>query len=64
MQHQPETDLAEYYRAQAAVFRLIDPAGLGRFRVLGLAKGMGERPTAMGWERLDVARELRTLSFG
>lgn len=64
MQYQPETDLAEYYRAQAAVFRLIDPAGLGRFRVLGLAKGMGEAPTGLGWQRLDVAEELRTLSFG
>jgi SAM-dependent MidA family methyltransferase len=64
MQHQPETDLAEYYRAQAAVFRLIDPSGLGRFRVLGLAKGMGEAPSALGWQRLDVAHELRTLTFG
>jgi SAM-dependent MidA family methyltransferase len=64
MQHQPEADLAEYYRAQAAVFRLIDPAGLGRFRVLGLAKGMGDAPSALGWRRLDVAGELRTLTFG
>lgn len=64
MQYQPDTDLAEYYRAQAAVFRLIDPAGLGRFRVLGLAKGMGESPAALGWRRLDVAGELRTLTFG
>lgn len=64
MQYQPETDLAEYYRAQAAVFRLIDPAGLGRFRVLGLAKGMGDAPAALGWQRLDVAGELRTLTFG
>lgn len=64
MQSQPETDLAEYYRAQAAVFRLIDPAGLGRFRVLGLAKGMGEAPTALGWQWMDVARELRELRLG
>jgi SAM-dependent MidA family methyltransferase len=64
MQHQPETDLADYYRAQAAVFRLIDPAGLGRFRVLGLAKGIDEAPSALGWQRLDVAQELRTLTFG
>lgn len=64
MQYQPETDIAEYYRAQAAVFRLIDPAGLGRFRVLGLAKALGEHPTALGWRTLDVAGDLRTLTFG
>lgn len=62
MQSQPETDLAEYYRAQQATFRLIDPAGLGRFRVLGLAKGMGEAPSALGWRQLDVATELRDLT--
>ena len=50
--------------AQAAVFRLIDPAGLGRFRVLGLAKGMSDAPTALGWRGMDVAGELRTLGFG
>ena len=54
----------EHARAQAAVFRLIDPAGLGRFGVLGLAKGMGEEPTALGWHRMDVAGELRALDFG
>lgn len=64
MQYQPETDLAEYYRAQQATFRLIDPAGLGRFRVLGLAKGMGDAPTGLGWQAMDVAQELRTLRFG
>ena len=38
LQRRPDLDAAEYYRAQAAVFRLIDPAGLGRFRVLALQK--------------------------
>lgn len=61
LQQQPDTEMAEYYRAQAAVFRLIDPAGLGRFRVLGLAKGMGERPKALGWQPLDIAHEIRNL---
>lgn len=62
MQADPHGDLAEYYRAQAAIFRLIDPAGLGRFRVLGLAKAFGDAPSALGWQTLDVARELRSLS--
>lgn len=61
MQEDPSGDLAEYYRAQAAVFRLIDPAGLGRFRVLGLARGFGDSPAALGWEQLDIVRELRHL---
>lgn len=29
-----------YYRAQSAVYRLIDPGGMGRFRVLGLSRGV------------------------
>jgi SAM-dependent MidA family methyltransferase len=61
LQQQPDVDVTEYLRAQSAVFRLIDPAGLGRFRVLGLAKGMGEQPQALGWQCLDIAHELRTL---
>lgn len=47
LQRQPDTAIEEYYRAQAAVFRLIDPAGMGRFRVLGLAKAApGSAPLA------------------
>lgn len=38
LQRQPDLRIDEYYRAQAAVFRLIDPVGLGRFRVLALQK--------------------------
>lgn len=55
LQTEPDTSLAEYYRAQAAVFRLIDPAGLGRFRTLGFAKAtddidlMGFTPMDIGW---------------
>jgi SAM-dependent MidA family methyltransferase len=61
MQGDPHGDLAEYLRAQQAVYRLIDPAGLGRFRVLGLAKGFGPAPSALGWRTLDIARDLREL---
>ncbi|HEU0163904.1 MAG TPA: SAM-dependent methyltransferase, partial [Thermomicrobiales bacterium] len=39
-QHDGETSIDEYYQAQAAVLRLIDPGGMGRFRVLGLSKGV------------------------
>ncbi len=48
-QRDPTTDTEEYYRAQAAVFRLIDPAGLGRFRVLGLAKDAPGEPPLRGF---------------
>lgn len=38
MQGDAEVSLDEYYQTQAAVLRLIDPGGMGRFRLLGLAK--------------------------
>ena len=38
MQQEEGITLEDYYKAQAAVMRLIDPAGMGRFRLLGLAK--------------------------
>jgi SAM-dependent MidA family methyltransferase len=49
--YQTETGVTidDYYRAQAAVFRLIDPAGMGRFRVLGLAKGAPVDPPLCGF---------------
>lgn len=73
LQTEPDTSLEEYYRAQAAVFRLIDPAGLGRFRVLGLARGMGDHPELMGFTPMDIGsslpdtdveRETRTIRYG
>ena len=42
LQGDGETSFDGYLQAQAAVLRLIDPGGLGRFRVLGLAKGWPE----------------------
>ena len=59
LQTTPGVALEDYYGAQAAVFRLIDPAGLGRFRVLGLARGMGERPEALGFTAPDLPPGLR-----
>ncbi|HWK81885.1 MAG TPA: SAM-dependent methyltransferase [Thermomicrobiales bacterium] len=38
MQQEDGVSLDDYYQTQAAVLRLIDPGGMGRFRVLGLAK--------------------------
>ncbi len=35
---EPETTAADYYAAQAAVLRLIDPGGMGRFGVLAMAR--------------------------
>jgi len=59
LQGTPGVALDEYYGAQAAVFRLIDPAGLGRFRVLGLARDMGQRPEALGFTAPDLPPGLR-----
>ena len=38
MQADPETGMSEYLATQAVVMRLIDPGGLGRFRVLVMAR--------------------------
>lgn len=61
LQQQPDTGLDEYYRAQAATMRLIDPVGLGRFRVLGLARDLGDVPTAIGFAPTTFADELANL---
>ncbi|MGN6032131.1 MAG: class I SAM-dependent methyltransferase [Thermomicrobiales bacterium] len=44
MQQEDDASLDDYYQAQAAVLRLIDPGGMGRFRVLGLAKDAPTEP--------------------
>ncbi len=59
LQQQPDIDMAEYYRAQAAVLRLIEPAGLGRFRVVGLMKDVPEEPPLMGFAPVDLPEALR-----
>jgi SAM-dependent MidA family methyltransferase len=59
LQRDPEPDVAEYYRAQAAVMRLIDPGGLGRFRVVGLAKDGPLAPLPTGFTPPDLPASLR-----
>lgn len=54
LRNEPGIAIEEYYRAQAAVFRLIDPAGMGRFRVLGLAKGAPLDPPLCGFGGADL----------
>jgi SAM-dependent MidA family methyltransferase len=59
LQQDPTTAVDEYYRAQAAVFRLIDPGGMGRFRVLGLAKGVSLEPPLQGFAGPELPASLR-----
>lgn len=54
LQLEPEIAIDEYYRAQAAVYRLIDPAGMGRFQVLGLAKDAPVDPPLRGFAGPDL----------
>lgn len=61
LQQQPDVQYDEYALAQNATMRLIDPAGLGRFRVLGLAKGLPDDFRAIGFTQRTVADELANL---
>jgi SAM-dependent MidA family methyltransferase len=49
LQHEPSTTLPDYLAAQAAVLRLIDPGGLGRFGVLIMAKNAPVEPPLRGF---------------
>jgi len=59
MQQQPDVSLTAYYETQAAVMRLIDPGGLGRFRVLGLAKNADAEPPLRGFAPPELPPSLR-----
>jgi SAM-dependent MidA family methyltransferase len=61
LQQQPDTAYEEYALAQRATMRLIDPAGLGRFGVLGLAKGLPADFRALGFAHRSFAEELAGL---
>ncbi len=58
LQQEPGIVIEDYYRAQAAVFRLIDPAGMGRFRVLGLARSAPVNPPLHGFAGPDLPETL------
>jgi SAM-dependent MidA family methyltransferase len=59
LQQQPDMALDEYYRAQASVFRLIDPGGMGRFRVLGLARIAPVDPPLRGFSGPELPASLQ-----
>lgn len=50
----PETDVPEYMAAQAAILRLIDPGGLGRFGVLMMAHDAPVEPALRGFTVLPL----------
>jgi SAM-dependent MidA family methyltransferase len=45
----PQTALPEYLAAQAAILRLIDPGGMGRFGVLIMARDAPVSPSLKGF---------------
>lgn len=53
MQTEPGMTMEQYLAAQAAVLRLIDPGGLGRFRVLAMAKNAPIDPPLRGFRPLS-----------
>ncbi len=61
LREQPDLAYEEYALAQHATMRLIDPAGLGRFGVLGLAKGLPADFHSMGFAHRTFADELAGL---
>lgn len=48
LQGRPETTLESYLAARAAATHLIDPGGMGRFRVMVLGKGVPSAPLPRG----------------
>lgn len=61
LQMQPDVAVDEYYLAQNATMRLIDPAGLGRFGVLGLSKNVPADFQPLGFTQRSFADELAGL---
>lgn len=53
MQQDPDMTLEQYLAAQAAVLRLIDPGGLGRFRVLAMTNGITLDQPLRGFRQLS-----------
>ncbi len=51
LQREPGITAEDYLSAKAAIFRLIEPGGLGRFGVLGMARGLDLDPPLIGFRR-------------
>lgn len=51
LQQEPGMTTEDYLSAKAAIFRLIEPGGLGRFGVLGLSRGLELDPPLTGFRR-------------
>jgi len=49
LQAEPQTSAEEYLASRAAVFRLIDPGGMGRFGVLAMARAALVVPPLLGF---------------
>ncbi len=54
LQSDPSTTIEEYLTTQAVILRLIDPGGLGRFGVLGMAKGAPVDPALSGFRPVQA----------
>jgi SAM-dependent MidA family methyltransferase len=51
LQREPDMTTEDYLSAKAAIFRLIEPGGLGRFGVLGMTRGLDVDPPLTGFRR-------------
>jgi SAM-dependent MidA family methyltransferase len=51
LQEEPGITTEDYLSAKAAIFRLIEPGGLGRFGVLGMARGIALEPPLTGFRQ-------------
>lgn len=61
LQMQPDVAVDEYYLAQSATMRLIDPSGLGRFSVAGFGKNLPQDFQPLGFTHRTVAEEMADL---
>lgn len=49
IQSDPATTLEQYLAVRSALMRLLDPAAMGRFRVMGFARGLPDGPPLAGF---------------
>jgi SAM-dependent MidA family methyltransferase len=51
LQQEPDVTAEDYLAAKAAIIRLVEPGGLGRFGVLGMTRGIDPDPPLTGFRR-------------